>query len=66
MSRNHTGKTFSDYLGDLRIERMVVLLRSTDQSVKEIVSKVGYQDAPNCIRKFRQVVGQTPGRYRRG
>ena len=44
----------------------MVLLRSTDQSVKEIVSKVGYQDVPNCIRKLRQVVGQTPGRYRRG
>jgi len=63
--KEHTGKTFSEYIGDLRIERMKALLRSTDLTVREIVSKVGYRDVPNCIRKFRIVVGETPGKYRR-
>ncbi|TVQ17787.1 MAG: AraC family transcriptional regulator [Spirochaetaceae bacterium] len=64
--KEQTGKTFSEYISDLRVERMMIMLRSTDLTVREIVLKVGYQDVPNCIRKFRQVVGVTPGKYRRG
>ncbi len=64
--KEQTGKTFSEYISDLRIERMMVLLRSTDFTVREIVARVGYHDVPNCIRKFRQVVGVTPGKYRKG
>lgn len=42
------------------------LLRTTDLSVAEIATAVGYTDATAFIRAWRAATGATPGRWRRG
>jgi AraC-like DNA-binding protein len=39
-------------------------LRETDKPIKEIVVQVGYLDVANFTRKFKKIVGVTPGQYR--
>ena len=57
---------FSNYLATLRIDRAKELLRTTDMSVDEISSAVGYTNVTSFGRKFKQEVGLTPTQYRAG
>ena len=59
------GMTPSDYLTLLRSERAKGLLRETDMTIREIGAQVGYYDAGSFIRRFKQVVGETPLQYRK-
>jgi len=63
--KEQTGRTIMDYLNELRIDQAKHLLRTNDESVKEIVQQVGYYDVSSFIRKFKQSVGVTPGEYRK-
>ena len=63
--QKQTGQNISDYVNQLRINKAKELLKTSDYYVKEIVSKVGYCDDSSFIRKFKQVVGITPGKYRK-
>ncbi|MNI22760.1 Arabinose operon regulatory protein [compost metagenome] len=63
--KEQTGRTIMDYLNEIRIDHAKRLLRANDESVKEIVQKVGYYDVSSFIRKFKQSVGVTPGEYRK-
>lgn len=59
-----TGMNIKDYISKIRIERAKEMLIDTKASVNEIVSKVGYYNASSFIRKFKHIVGVTPGEYR--
>lgn len=63
--KKQTGQNISDYVNHLRINKAKELLKTSDYYVKEIVSKVGYCDDSSFIRKFKQIVGVTPGKYRK-
>lgn len=54
----------SDYINELRIERAKKLLVETDINVQDIVLKIGYLNVSSFIRKFKQITGVTPGKYR--
>ncbi|MGN0754402.1 MAG: helix-turn-helix domain-containing protein, partial [Aristaeellaceae bacterium] len=54
-----------EYLTMLRVKRSKELLVSTDLSIKEIATQVGYYDASSFIRRFKQITGVTPLQYRR-
>lgn len=54
----------SDYLLMLRIERAKELIASTDMSIKEIATAVGYYDSSSFIRRFKQYASITPLQYR--
>lgn len=58
------GKTFIDYLTDLRIAKACQLLREGKLSIKEISSSVGYTDPNYFSRIFKRVIGKTPSEYK--
>jgi len=59
-----TGKNFSDYLTELRIEKSKMLLIKQKLSVKEISYLVGYNDANYFTKIFKKITGYTPSDYR--
>ncbi|WP_257348921.1 helix-turn-helix domain-containing protein [Pseudalkalibacillus decolorationis] len=62
--KEQTGVTFSKYVFHLRIEEVKKCLKESNQSIKDIVTEVGYIDVPNFTRKFKKIEGVTPGQYR--
>lgn len=63
--RNGTGKTFTELLNAMRIEKACQLLVRTDDSVMDIASRVGYGTIKHFYRVFHQLTDKTPGEYRR-
>ncbi len=63
--KNKTGKTFGDFLDDIRIMKAKEILESTDCKIHEVALHVGYQNANSFTRMFRRLTGITPGEYRR-
>lgn len=59
-----TGKTFSEYLIDLRIQKSMKLLIESDMSVTEICFKVGFNDVTHFCRMFKKITGVPPKHYR--
>lgn len=56
--REKTGKTFSGYLFELRLDKAILLLRQTDLKAYEIAEKVGFKDAhyfSTCFKKYTGV-----------
>lgn len=58
------GVTYRDVAQACRHERAVALLRHTALTASEIARQLGYGDAANFGRAFRQAAGMTPGQYR--
>ena len=63
--KNYFGKSFSNYLIEIRMKKAKELLVSSDEKIKEITNKVGYNDANYFIRAFKKYYGYTPEEYRR-
>jgi AraC-like DNA-binding protein len=61
-----TGSTPLDYLTECRLNRAKELLMLTDDQVIRIAHKSGYRDEYYFNRRFKEVVGVSPGRYGRG
>ena len=59
-----TGRTFSEYLRDLRLAEAARLLRETDLYVKEIVQQVGLSSTSGFYKSFFLSYGTTPDAYR--
>lgn len=59
-----SGKTFSEYLRDMRLEEAARLLRETDIPVDQIAFQVGLQSPSGFHRNFLLSYGMTPNRYR--
>ncbi|MCR2820071.1 helix-turn-helix domain-containing protein [Lederbergia panacisoli] len=62
--KEETTKTFSQYVWELRLGEVKRQLIETDLPIKNIISSVGYIDAPNFTRKFKKTLGLTPSEYR--
>ena len=58
------GKTFIQYLTDLRIQGSKKLIVESSLTISEIAQKVGYYNVSYFIRKFVQETGITPAEYR--
>lgn len=63
--RKATGRTPKEYLLALRLELGKGLLATTGQTAAEIAARAGYADATAFYRLFKEMVGVTPGEYRR-
>ncbi|CAI6079610.1 helix-turn-helix domain-containing protein [Cohnella sp. JJ-181] len=63
--KDKMGVTFSQYIWRLRMDEVMRQLVATSAPLKEIIERVGYLDAPNFIRKFKNETGYTPGQYRK-
>lgn len=62
--KQKTGKTVTDYLVDFRMSRAKELLVSTNYPLTQIAYEVGYYNVSSFIRRFKQMVGCSPGVYR--
>lgn len=60
-----TGEKYWDYLTGYRMEQAKILLQDTNMSQAEISEQVGYSSEFHFSRKFKEIVGISPNRYRR-
>ncbi|MBQ8684043.1 MAG: helix-turn-helix domain-containing protein [Clostridia bacterium] len=60
-----TGKSFSEYLRDIRLEHACKLLRETDMKVGEIVTACGLSDVYTFYKNFTLRYHMTPHEYRK-
>lgn len=66
MIRRKTGKSYSEYLLEIRIQKAQEYLRRTNQSIEEVASAVGYHDYFYFLKVFKKATGISPSAYRRG
>ena len=62
--KEETAEGFVEYLTRIRIEKAKELLTTTECSMKEICSMVGYADPNYFSRTFKKNVGVTPTDYK--
>ncbi|WP_374008270.1 helix-turn-helix domain-containing protein [Leifsonia sp. LS-T14] len=60
------GVSIGDYLNSCRIHEAQRLLLTSDRTVAAIAHESGYASLSQFHERFRQVVGVSPGAYRRG
>lgn len=63
--KEKVGINFVQYIWQKRMAAAIVELTTTDDPLKDIIQRIGYQDTPNFIRKFKKETGHTPGQYRK-
>ncbi|MCM1039509.1 MAG: response regulator [Roseburia sp.] len=63
--RKKYGQSFKDYLSHYRIDEAAKQLMRTDKKIGEIAEDVGYRDSDYFIRKFIEIKGCTPSKYRK-
>lgn len=61
-----TGKTFSDYVNDIRIGKACRLLTETDKAINEISYATGFDSLTYFNRVFLKKKGVTPRQFRTG
>lgn len=64
MFKQETGKTFLDYLQNIRIKRSIELLKDPRVKIYEIADLVGYTDSRYFTKVFKKAVGKTPTEFR--
>jgi len=62
--RGHTGKTFPQFLNELRIGRACSLLMEGDLNVTEIAYECGFANLSNFNRQFLRLKGLSPREFR--
>lgn len=62
--KKHTGKTFVEYVNDIRIAYALRLLIEKEQSISEIAHMCGFNNLANFNRIFKKSQGYTPSKYR--
>jgi len=65
MFKEETGRSFSDMLNGIRIDRAIGLLRASGATVQRVSGQVGYTNWSTFLRAFRKRTGTTPLQYRK-
>ena len=63
--KEHFGRTLTQHVNLLRVERASRYLRETDLPIMEIGFQVGFENFSYFIKRFREVFGCTPTEYRK-
>lgn len=63
--REKTGKSFKEYLNNIRVEESKELLKTTDMSLMAIAEAVGFEDQSYFTKVFKKYAGMLPGRFRK-
>lgn len=63
--KRYTGKTFTGYLTDCRMDKACRLLENTQKSVDTVISECGFSDRTKFFRMFAARTGMTPLAYRK-
>ena len=62
--KKETGQTYINYLTEVRLEKAVELLNTTEDKTYVIAQKVGYQEQNYFSYVFKKKYGISPTRYR--
>lgn len=62
--KRETGKTITKHIQEMRIEKAITLLTTTDLSIQEISESVGINDLSWFSKLFKKIVGVSPTQYR--
>ena len=62
--KEKTGQNLTEYIFGLRMEKSVELLRETDYNIEKIAGMVGFNTPHYFIKKFKEVYGVTPKKYK--
>lgn len=62
--KTQTGQSATSYVNQCKVDKAAALLTSTNHSITEIASAVGYDDSNYFARVFKQYMGVTPTQYR--
>ncbi len=63
--KEQTGMTLGDYILKHRMERSIVLLRTTDMKAYEIAEEVGYLDPNYFGNSFKKYTGKSISEFRK-
>lgn len=63
--RMETGKTFSQFLNELRVKKSKELLLNTNLSILDVALAVGYNNQNYYNMSFKKLTGTTPLKYRK-
>ncbi|GIP26280.1 DNA-binding response regulator [Paenibacillus sp. J23TS9] len=63
--KKNLGKTFSEYVTELRIKKACELLKHTVLSIEEVATKVGYADYYYFNKVFKKQCGITASKFRK-
>ncbi|GAB3950532.1 AraC family transcriptional regulator [Spirosoma harenae] len=61
--RQHTRKTFSTLLNEVRVEHACRYLRESQQTISQIALSCGYTNLSNFNRQFKEITGMSPSDY---
>jgi len=64
--KKNTGKSFNEFVTDIRLRDAKLMLRNSRLSVTEIAFSVGYSDSNYFSAVFRKKIGMSPREYRKG
>lgn len=62
--KERTGKTYIQFLNEVRIENACALLMKEDINIENIGYDVGFQNLSNFNRQFKNVKSRTPSQFR--
>lgn len=63
--KKYTGKTFKEYLTEIRMNEGESMLLGTSESIARIAQDTGFGDERRFIETFKRYYGMTPGNYRK-
>lgn len=59
-----TGKTFNEYLTQIRVHQARERLAGSNETVTEIALSIGFQSISQFNRQFKTLTGVTPSQFR--
>lgn len=59
-----TGTNFIDYINNIRVNRVIKLLRESDKKITQIAIECGFNNTTNFNSIFKKFTGKTPSHYR--
>ncbi|KAF1297547.1 hypothetical protein BAU15_07490 [Enterococcus sp. JM4C] len=63
--RTFTNYSFGKFVTNIKLEKAMNLLQSTNMSIDAIAESVGYEDSSAFFRQFKKNFGSTPATYRK-
>lgn len=63
--KKYKGKSFREYVQEIRIQRARELLLGTELSLKQIAAQVGYENTSFFYHLFERAEGVSPGEFRK-
>lgn len=61
----YNGVSLHEYINDYRLSKVADLLKTTDMTIEQIASNVGFENYKYIYSKFKEKFGKTPSNYRK-